>query len=512
MKFEVKNSPIARVTTHCAIVPIFEGGELSAAAAELDKQHQGIVRQLIKRKDIEGKSGQSCLLPLPGDHKLHRVLLLGCGKPVPLTSAAFLQLAQKISAVLRQHPVNDAVLYLDELSVDGRDESWQARVLSQTLRNGDYHFDQHKSKKDKRPHHLQQVTLHSSDRKQQQHYREGINIGCAIADGMRLTRDLGNTPGNVCTPAYLASQARQMAKKYPALRCKILEEAQMRALGMGSLLSVSAGTEQPAKLIVLEYRAGGTAAPHVLVGKGITFDSGGISLKPGAGMDEMKYDMCGAASVLGTLLAICQLKLPLNVVGIIAAAENMPSGRATKPGDIVTAMNGMTIEVLNTDAEGRLVLCDALTYSERFKPRSVIDIATLTGACVVALGTHAHGLYSNQDDMAQELLAAGMEANDRGWHMPLWEEYDKQLKSPFADMANIGGPNGGSITAACFLARFTKKMRWAHLDIAGTAWDKSPKGATGRPVPLLVQYLIQRSASDKLPARQGARSGHKRRP
>jgi leucyl aminopeptidase len=264
---------------------------------------------------------------------------------------------------------------------------------------------------------------------------------------------------------------------------------------MGALLSVTAGTRQPARLIVLEYKGGKSKqAPHVLVGKGITFDSGGISLKPGAAMDEMKYDMCGAASVFGTLRALAELKLPLNVVGIIAAAENMPGGQATKPGDIVTSMSGQTIEILNTDAEGRLVLCDALTYAERFKPQSIIDIATLTGACVVALGSHAHGLYSNRDDFARELLEAGQQANDRGWQMPLWEEYNKQLKSPFADMANIGGPGGGSITAACFLSRFTKNMRWAHLDIAGTAWTKNPKGATGRPVPLLVQYLLAQAA------------------
>jgi leucyl aminopeptidase len=267
-------------------------------------------------------------------------------------------------------------------------------------------------------------------------------------------------------------------------------------------------------LIVLEYKGGKAGqAPHVLVGKGITFDSGGISLKPGAAMDEMKYDMCGAASVLGTFRAIVELKLPIHLVGVIAAAENMPGGRATKPGDIVTAMDGQTIEILNTDAEGRLVLCDALTYCERFKPQSVVDIATLTGACVVALGNHAHGLYSNQEDMARQLLEAGIYANDRGWHMPLWEEYDKQLKSPFADMANIGGPNGGSVTAACFLARFTKKLRWAHLDIAGTAWDKSPKGATGRPVPLLVQYLLELAdPHEKTPRSAPSRPTRRRHP
>jgi len=304
-------------------------------------------------------------------------------------------------------------------------------------------------------------------------------------------------PGNICTPTYLASEAKRLARGQAALSVKVLEEKQMKELGMGSLLSVSAGSDQPAKLIVMEYAGGGKKdAPIALVGKGITFDTGGISLKPGAGMDEMKFDMCGAASVLGTMQTLLELKLPINVVGIIAASENMPNGRATKPGDIVTSMSGQTIEILNTDAEGRLVLCDALTYTERFAPKAVIDIATLTGACVIALGSHASGLYSNRDDLAQALLKAGEEANDRAWHMPLWDDYQKQLDSNFADMANIGGREGGSITAACFLSRFAKNFPWAHLDIAGTAWKSGgSKGATGRPVSLLVQYLLNSQSS-----------------
>src|SRR5690606_25789192 len=320
----------------------------------------------------------------------------------------------------------------------------------------------------------------------------GLTLGSAIAKGVNLARNLGDLPGNICTPTYLANEAKRLARNQPRLSAKILEEKQTKELGMGALLSVSAGSDEPAKLIVLEYRGGGkNDAPVALVGKGITFDTGGISLKPGAGMDEMKYDMCGAASVLGTFQTLLELQLPLNVVGIIPASENMPNGRATKPGDIVTSMSGQTIEILNTDAEGRLVLCDALTYSERFKPKVVIDIATLTGACVIALGAHASGLYSNRDELAQALLAAGQQSNDRAWHMPLWDDYQKQLDSNFADMANIGGREGGSITAACFLSRFTKKFAWAHLDVAGTAWKSgSAKGATGRPVPLLVQYLL----------------------
>jgi len=495
MKFNVSNQEINRHKTHCAIVPIFEDGKLSTVAKAIDTACQGTLQEVIKRKEMSGKLGQVYWLPVFGDIAAQRLLLVGAGKPGELSVAAFNTLAQKISSQLRQHPVSDVLLCLEELQVESRDKQWQARTLSQTLRQSLYHFDQHKSQKEKRPTPLQKVTWLYSLPAHRTAYEQGSTIGHAIAEGMHLAQDLGNTPGNVCTPTYLANQARQLARLSPKLHCKVLDEKQMRSLGMGALLSVTAGTVQPAKLIVLEYKGGKAGeAPHVLVGKGITFDTGGISLKPGAAMDEMKYDMCGAAAVLGTFRAVVALKLPLHLVGIIAAAENMPGSRATKPGDIVTAMNGQTIEILNTDAEGRLVLCDALTYCERFKPQSVVDIATLTGACVVALGSHAHGLFSNQDDMAKELLDAGVQANDRGWQLPLWEEYDKQLKSPFADIANIGGPNGGSVTAACFLARFTKKLRWAHLDIAGTAWDKNPKGATGRPVPLLVQYFLTLSA------------------
>lgn len=321
-------------------------------------------------------------------------------------------------------------------------------------------------------------------------------MGAAIAKGTSLCRDLGNFPGNVCTPSYLAKEAKRLARGNKQLSCKILEEKDMKALGMGSLLSVSAGSDEPAKLIQLEYKgAAKSQKPTVLVGKGITFDTGGISLKPGAGMDEMKFDMCGAASVLGTMQTLIELALPINVVAIVAASENMPNGHATKPGDIVTSMAGLTIEVLNTDAEGRLVLCDALTYAERFKPRAVIDVATLTGACVIALGKHATGLYSNNDALAAELINAGNTAGDKAWQMPLWDEYQQQLNSNFADIANIGGREAGSVTAACFLSRFTKKYDWAHLDIAGTAWlSGGQKGATGRPVSLLVQYLINQNS------------------
>jgi leucyl aminopeptidase len=309
---------------------------------------------------------------------------------------------------------------------------------------------------------------------------------------MNVARELGDLPGNICTPTFLANEARKLARTHKTLTAKILSEKQMADLGMGSLLSVSAGSKEPAQLIIMEYKgAAKSQRPHVLVGKGITFDTGGISLKPGGGMDEMKFDMCGAASVFGTMNAIVELEPKINVVAIVAAAENMPSSTATKPGDIVTSMSGKTIEVLNTDAEGRLVLCDALSYAERYKPQSVVDIATLTGACVIALGGHATGLFSNNQQLTEDLLAAGSTSGDRAWQMPLWDDYKKQLKSNFADLANIGGREAGSITAACFLSYFTESYPWAHLDIAGTAWlSGASKGATGRPVPLLTQYLL----------------------
>ena len=341
---------------------------------------------------------------------------------------------------------------------------------------------------------LKSICVHFHDNKHAGAVKRGLKQGEAVAGGMALARELGNLPANICTPTYLAEQAQALGRAHKNLNVKILGEAQMKRLGMGSLLSVSAGSSQPARFIIMEYKGGpASLKPHMLVGKGITFDSGGISLKPGAAMDEMKFDMCGAASVLGTMSALCELGPKINVVGLVASSENLPSGSATKPGDIVTSMSGQTIEVLNTDAEGRLVLCDALTYAERYKPRSVIDIATLTGACIVALGSVVSGLMSNDDKLADTLYDCGLTALDPVWRLPLWDEYQKQLDSNFADIANIGGPKAGTITAACFLSRFTKKYKWAHLDIAGTAWlQGKEKGATGRPVPLLVEYLMSR--------------------
>jgi leucyl aminopeptidase len=385
------------------------------------------------------------------------------------------------------------VVLTEGMAVKDRDGAWLLRQLGMLAETGGYRYTRTLSKPEPAPR-LARLAV-GLDAKPPRALSVALSEGGAIGRGMNLARELGNTPANICTPTHLAEQARALARRHTRLRCRVLDEKQMLALGMHSLLSVTAGTREPARLIVLEYRGGAKdERPYALVGKGITFDSGGISLKPGAGMDEMKFDMCGAASVLGTMQALAETAPAMNVVAVVAACENMPSGSATRPGDVVKSMAGITIEILNTDAEGRLILCDALTYVKRFKPRSIVDIATLTGACVVALGKHATGLFSNDEALAAELLAAGNEAHDRAWQMPVWDDYQEQLKSNFADVANIGGPNAGSVTAACFLSRFATGEKWAHLDIAGTAWEQgAAKGATGRPVGLLLRYLLSKA-------------------
>lgn len=473
--------------TDCLVLPVFQSNTTSRhALGVLDT----VVAQLKKRGDITGKHGDTLLLPHVDNIKAERVLLVGVGSGKPSTRAQYLTLLNHIADHLHKARAADAVLLLDEIDVEERDPLWCAELAARQLSNSIYRFNT--MKQDKQDSTLKKLLWLIGDDKQRKASDHALHTGAAIAAGMALTRELGNLPGNVCTPSYLAAQAQKLGKEQKNLSVSVLEEKQMRALKMGSLLSVSAGSDQPAKLVVMDYRGGAkNANPVVLVGKGITFDTGGISLKPGAGMEEMKFDMCGAASVLGVMQTISSLQLPLNVIGVMACAENMPSGGATKPGDIVTSMSGKTIEIINTDAEGRLVLCDALTYVERFKPAAVIDIATLTGACVIALGNHASGLYSNREDLGEQLFAAGMQAEDKAWRLPLWEEYQQQLKSPYADIANVGGRNAGSVTAACFLARFAEKYPWAHLDIAGTAWNSTGnKGATGRPVPLLVRFLL----------------------
>lgn len=494
MQITAKILDAVKHPSQCLVVAGFEGGKLSAAANAINAADAQQLETLLKREKFDGKPSQTLLLLNPQAIAAERLLVVGFGaldKQGAVSSDNFRRALQKIADALKTTHCTELSLSLGDINVNGKDAEWQARQAVEILCASQHRADTLKSKPAEPSFVLKKLVL-GVTKSASAAANKGIAIGQAIAKGVDLARELGNLPGNICTPSYLASEAKRLARGQARLSVTVLEEKAMQELGMGSLLSVSAGSDQPAKLIVMEYKGGNKKdAPIALVGKGITFDTGGISLKPGAAMDEMKYDMCGAASVLGTFKTLVELQPAINVVGIIAASENMPSGSATKPGDIVTSMSGLTIEVLNTDAEGRLVLCDALTYSERFKPKAVIDIATLTGACVVALGNHASGLFSNNDALAQAILSAGQAAHDRAWQMPLWDDYQKQLDSNFADIANIGGPAGGSITAACFLSRFTKNLVWAHLDIAGTAWlSGAAKGATGRPVPLLVQYLL----------------------
>jgi leucyl aminopeptidase len=503
MQSRLKQVQPVSLRTECLVVGIHADGKLSTAAKQIDAACDGLLTRLVRQGDCKGSIRQTLLVHQPSGLKTPRLLLVGLGEAgKPLTTQDATRTLVAVVNALKAMPVREATLLLDGIEVKGEGSVWLLREAVRALDEFTYRFEEFKSRKaagaaggkgkDARPR-LETLVLGLAGRAPAKDELRAVAEAEAVSAGRRLTRDLGNLPPNVCHPVYLAGRAQQLARTAKAIKLTILDEKKIRALGMGAFMAVAQGSEQPGRIIAMEYKGGKPGEkPYVFVGKGITFDTGGVSLKPGAGMDEMKFDMCGAATVFGVMQAVVALKLPLNVVGVVAAAENMPSGRASRPGDIVTTMSGQTVEILNTDAEGRLVLCDALTWVERFKPKTVIDIATLTGACVVALGNQAHGLFSNDVGLAEALLKAGRDSNDRGWQMPLWDEYQEQLDSPFADMANIGGPKAGSVTAACFLARFTRDYRWAHLDIAGTAWHSgSPyKGATGRPVGMLVQYLL----------------------
>lgn len=493
MNFTLATETAEKQQSACIVVGVFEKGTLSPSAQRVDQASGGQLARIVQRGDLQGKPGQTLMLYDLPNVRAERVLLVGCGEQAEFGDKAYRDAVGKAVSLLNERRCANGALFLTELGVGPHDTSWKLRQAAEVATAALYRFDRLKSKPAPAPA-VETLAFALADADKTQGDR-ALAVGRAVGLGANLVRDLGNLPPNICTPAYLAEQAQELQKQY-GLKTTVLEVADMEKLGMGSLLSVARGSRQPAKLICLEYNGGKPGeAPIALVGKGVTFDSGGISIKPSAAMDEMKFDMCGAATVLGTLKTVAELKLPLNLVGVIPATENLPDGNASKPGDIVKSMSGQTIEILNTDAEGRLILCDALTYTERFKPATVIDIATLTGACVVALGHEATGLFSNDDALAQELLAAGNRAFDRAWHMPLWEEYQKQLDSNFADMANVGGRDAGAITAACFLSRFTKKFKWAHLDIAGTAWKTGKdKGGTGRPVPLLTEFLLGRVA------------------
>jgi leucyl aminopeptidase len=495
MEFTVKSGSPEKQRSACVVVGVFESRKLSGAAAQLDEASGGFLSGLVRSGDVSGRAGQALLLTHVPNLQCDRVLLIGCGRERDFNDSTYRKAITSMVQKLGESGATEAVSYLSDLNVKGRDTAWRLREGVVTAAAALYRFDQLKSKKDEQRRPLKRIAFAIAERRDLASGDEAIRAGRAIANGMNLARDLGNLPGNICTPSYLADQAQALAGEFDRITTEVLSREQMEELKMGSLLSVARGSRQEPKLIVMRYDSGGNGKPIVLVGKGITFDTGGISIKPAPNMDEMKFDMCGAASVFGTLRAVAELGLPLNVIGVVPAAENMPGSAATKPGDIVTSMSGQTIEVLNTDAEGRLILCDALTYSERFEPDAVVDIATLTGACVIALGHIVHGLMGNHPSLINELLNAGKTTGDRAWELPLLEEYGEALSSNFADVANVGDRAAGAITAGSFLSRFTGKFRWAHLDIAGTAWKSGKdKGASGRPVPLLTQFLLDRAA------------------
>jgi leucyl aminopeptidase len=478
------------VKSACVVLGTHANQELTPAAKRVDQASRGALKKALG--DLPAKAGSTLLLrELPGV-AAERVLLVAMGERKEFSETAFRDAVRGAASALKDLEAKDATFFLVDTKVNSRPVSWNLRQAVLGVREALYRFDVLKTQKKSNGPVLAEVTLPLSPNAQ---LEQALNEAQATADGAELARTLGNLPSNICTPTYLAEEAKKLARQFK-LQIEVLERRDMERLGMGAFLAVTSASHQPPKLIVLRYSGGAkTKKPLALVGKGITFDTGGISLKPAGEMDEMKFDMSGAGSVLGTIRALAGMGAPLNVVGVIPACENMPGGHATKPGDVVTTLSGQTVEILNTDAEGRLILCDALTYAARFEPEVMIDIATLTGACVVALGHVATGLFANDEELAEEIREAAEDAWDRVWRMPLWEDYQEQLRSNFADFANIGGRPGGSITAACFLSRFTRGMRWAHLDIAGTAWKSGrEKGSTARPVPLLVRFAMRHAA------------------
>ena len=497
MEILLQTANLHEIKTSCLVIPVLKGKSIGPIAEALDKKTKGVISKTIELDNVKKKIGAHVLINNYPGLKADRLMLVNSGSDKGIDEVEYRKILVTVAKELGKLPATSVSSTLDQVTVLNRDNDWKinqhARILDAEL----YTFDELKTK-NKRKKRLSKLAFVSLDKTIVTNTKKSIADAKALIAGISLAKDLANRPGNVCTPTHLAETAVELAAEHPALQCKIMEETDMENMGMGSFLSVSQGSRQPAKLIELKYSQSQVEGqkPIVLVGKGVTFDSGGISLKPGAAMDEMKYDMGGAASVLGTMLTIAKMRPAVDVIALIPATENLPDGNASKPGDIVKSMSGQTIEILNTDAEGRLILCDALTYAERFNPDVIIDIATLTGACVVALGAHATGLLSNDDQLSLDLTEAGEAAHDRVWRLPLWADYQKQIESPFADMANVGGKSAGTITAACFLSRFVENQRWAHLDIAGTAWNSGAnKGATGRPVALLSQYICSQATN-----------------
>ena len=498
MKYNLKLGEPEKSRTPCIVTGVFEGGVLSPTAKKVDKASGGYIKKVIKRGDLKGGKHESLLLQDIEGISATRILLVGLGSKSAFKESECSEAVEFFSRKLKAMRLRSALVCIIEVAKFKKTISWKSQKLVESIESSLYEFQNLKARTKNKNSYLKSIDFLAS-KEEMDSLTEGIKKGVALSMGIKKAKDLGNLPGNICTPQYLADQAKELAKKYRAISTKVMEEKEIEALGMGAFMSVTKGSDQPGKFIIISYKGSTAKNPvHAVVGKGITFDTGGISLKPGAGMHEMIWDMCGAATAFGTVLAAAESKLPINLVVVLAAAENMPSGSASRPGDIVKSMSGQTVEILNTDAEGRLVLCDALTYVERFKPETVIDVATLTGACVVALGSHASAMYSNDNELAKALTKSGENSLDRVWQMPLWKEYQSQINSKFADMANIGGREAGSITAACFLSRFAEKHRWAHLDVAGTAFNGSgsKKGATGRPVPLLFDYLSNIASSE----------------
>ncbi|MFP3029500.1 MAG: leucyl aminopeptidase [Arsenophonus sp.] len=496
MEFSVKSGSPEKQQSACIIVGVFEPRRLSSITEQLDMISDGYISALLLLGELEGKVGQTLLLHHVPNILSERILLVGCGKERELNERQYKQIFQKIINTLNETGSMEAVCFLTELHVKNRNNYWKIRQAVETAKETLYAFNKLKSNKSEPRGLLRKIVFNVQTSHDLHNGKLAIQHGLAVSLGIKSAKDLANMPPNICNASYLASQASQLADNYKNLTTKIINEEQMKELAMNAYLAVGQGSQNESIMSIMEYKGSDdpTSKPIVLVGKGLTFDSGGISIKPSDNMDEMKYDMCGAATVYGVMHFVAELKLPINITAVLAGCENMTSGKAYRPGDILTTMSGQTVEVLNTDAEGRLVLCDTLTYIERFDPDVVIDVATLTGACIIALGNYYSGLMSNHNPLANELLNAAKQTGDKAWRLPLPEEVSEQLESNFADLANTGGRAGGTITAGCFLERFATKYHWAHLDIAGTAWQSGKtKGATGRPVALLAQFLLNRA-------------------
>jgi leucyl aminopeptidase len=498
MEFVLKDESLEKQRTGCIVVGIYEGSKLSASAIELDIASGHALNEALSRGDLEGELGTTLLLSGIPKVAAERVLLVGLGAEREFNESSYHTAICAATRTLCTTGAAEATLCLDELPVNDRDGAWKIEQAVLAVMEASYRFDKLKSEPPKQKRTLEKIVFHVADCSEAFAQEAAIDRAVAIAEGITLAKDLGNLPANICTPGYLAAQARELGSHH-GLEVQILDQQDIEKLGMNAILAVAGGSRQPPKLIIMEYHGSGREMPPVvLVGKGITFDTGGVDIKSRSEMEQMKFDMCGAASVFGALRAAALMKLPLDVVGIIPAAENMPDGNAMKPGDVVTTMSGQTVEILDTDCEGRLVLSDALTYAEKYKPAVVVDVATLTGGIVSALGEIATGVFSNNDALVRDVLEAGDSAWDRAWHMPLWHEYQDTFKSKIADFANVGPDSDSAVTAACFLSRFTKRYPWMHLDIAGTA-SKSGEdnGATGRPVALLVHFLAGRAAASR---------------